>query len=83
MIKETLTNLYTNYTGIKPEKIDELPASGSNRRYFRLTGKPTLIGVYGESFEENRAFLYMSHHFQQKSLPVPQVFAQTILHKLR
>lgn len=77
MIKETLTNLYTNYTGIKPEKIDELPASGSNRRYFRLTGKPTLIGVYGESFEENRAFLYMSHHFQQKSLPVPQVFAQS------
>ena len=77
MINEALINLYSSYTGNEPENIDELPVSGSNRRYFRLTGKTTLIGVHGESFEENRAFLYMSQHFHQKGLPVPQVFAQS------
>lgn len=77
MIPEILVNLYINYTGNEPTRIDELPASGSNRRYFRLIGHPTLIGVHGKSIEENRAFLYISHHFHQKGLPVPSVLAQS------
>lgn len=75
MITEELKKLYLSYTGNEPESIDELPSSGSNRRYFRLIGQPTLIGVSGESIEENRAFLYMATHFKQKGLPVPQVLA--------
>ena len=71
MITEELKKLYTVHTGHEPETIDELPSSGSNRRYFRLTGTPTLIGVSGESVEENRAFLYMAEHFRRKGLPVP------------
>ena len=54
-----------------------MPASGSNRRYFRLLGNPTLIGVSGESLEENRAFLYMAEHFKQKGLPVPTIYARS------
>ena len=50
-----------------------MPASGSNRRYFRLKGVQSLIGVYGTSVEENEAFLYMAEHFKKKNLPVPQV----------
>ena len=57
MIIEELKKLYITHTGHEPEAIDELPSSGSNRRYFRLKGTPTLIGVSGESVEENRAFL--------------------------
>ena len=60
MITEELKKLYIAHTGHEPEQIDELPSSGSNRRYFRLIGSPTLIGVSGESVEENRAFLYSS-----------------------
>ena len=45
MITEELKKLYIAHTGHEPEAIDELPSSGSNRRYFRLTGTPTLIGV--------------------------------------
>ena len=60
MITEELKKLYITHTGHEPEAIDELPSSGSNRRYFRLKGTPTLIGVSGESVEENRAFLYMA-----------------------
>ena len=76
-ITEELNQLYTRYTGRPALRIDEMPSSGSNRRYFRLTGDPTLIGVSGESAEENRAFLYMAAHFRSKGLPVPQVVAQS------
>ena len=74
MIDEELRKLYLEYVGHAPEDIVEMPSSGSNRRYFRLTGNPTLIGVSGESLEENNAFLYMAKHFREKGLPVPEVF---------
>ena len=73
MITEELQKLYQQYTGVTPDAITEMPASGSNRRYFRLTGVQNLIGVYGTSIEENDAFLYMAEHFKKKNLPVPQV----------
>lgn len=77
MITEELKKLYCAYTGHEPEAIDELPSSGSNRRYFRLSGTPTLIGVSGTSLEENQAFLYMASHFRKKGLPVPEVVAKS------
>lgn len=77
MITKILKSLYLSYTGHEPEVIDELPSSGSNRRYFRLFGSPTLIGVCGTSTEENRAFIYMAKHFRQKGLPVPEVLAKS------
>ena len=36
MITEELKKLYCTYTGHEPEAIEELPSSGSNRRYFRV-----------------------------------------------
>ena len=74
MITKDLQNLYQTYLGEVPEEIVELPSSGSNRRYFRLTGTQKLIGVYGTSKEENEAFLYMAAHFRKKGLPVPEVY---------
>ena len=73
MITENLQKLYQQYTGTTAEEIIEMPASGSNRRYFRLKGIQNLIGVYGTCVEENEAFLYMAEHFKKKNLPVPQV----------
>ncbi len=53
-----------------------MSASGSNRRYYRLTSAgQSLIGVQGTSREENEAFLYMAQHFRKKSLNVPRVVA--------
>ena len=77
MIIEELKKLYLSYVGCEPQAIEEMPASGSNRRYYRLLGNPTLIGVSGESLEENRAFLYMAEHFKQKGLPVPTIYARS------
>ncbi|MDD6099678.1 MAG: RNase adapter RapZ [bacterium] len=74
MVQKNLLQLYAEYTGQEADSIIELPSSGSNRRYFRLLGNPTLIGVSGTSVEENRAFLYMAQHFKKKGLPVPTVY---------
>jgi len=76
-MKAKLIELYKSYTGSAPADIEELPSSGSNRRYFRLTGEKKLIGVIGTCLPENDAFLYMDRHFLQKGLPVPEVLAVT------
>ena len=61
MITEELQKLYQSYTGVPAENITELPSSGSNRRYFRLAGIETLIGVYGVSIDENEALKIMAN----------------------
>ena len=76
MNTELLTQLYQSYTGEAPTSIEPLPGAGSNRKYFRLKGKESLIGVYGTSTEENRAFIYMARHFSQKGLPVPRILTE-------
>jgi aminoglycoside/choline kinase family phosphotransferase len=71
---DTLRQLFYTYTGQQPLEIIELPSSGSNRRYFRLTNELIhLVGVYGASVEENKAFWSIDKHFVQKGLPVPKV----------
>lgn len=73
-----LESLFRNITGQVPEVRTELSASGSNRRYLRLSAGPhSLIGVEGTSIEENRAFMAMSGHFASKGLPVPKVLARS------
>lgn len=68
-----LISLYAELTGFPPETIEELPSSGSNRRYFRLKGPQTLIGVLGDCLPENEAFIYFDSQFKKKNLPVPEV----------
>lgn len=70
-----LKDLYKKVAGCEPESITEMPSSGSNRRYFRLSGERTLIGVVGTCREENEAFIYMDRHFRNKGIPVPEVYA--------
>lgn len=72
-----LEQLFVKYKHENVKNIEELPSSGSNRRYFRLTGEngDTLIGVKGTSVEENVAFVKISEHFYNQGIPVPRVFA--------
>lgn len=73
---QQLITLFKNHTGISSPKIDALPTSGSNRKYYRLTKDDiSIIGVQGESREENRAFIAMAQHFHKQNLPAPQVLA--------
>ncbi len=73
---QQLISLFTDYTGLTAPMVEALPSSGSNRKYFRLQHKNrSLIGVHGESREENRAFIYLANHFFKKNLNVPEVLA--------
>ena len=76
MPDNVLRLLFQTCTGQQAEHIQELPSSGSNRRYFRLqSASRSLMGVVGNNLEENRSFLYLARHFREKGLPVPEVVA--------
>lgn len=76
MNRKVLEKLFTNYVGRRPDTIEELGSSGSNRRYFRLVaGEVSLIGVLGTNLQENEAFLDFDEQFASEGLPVPEVLA--------
>ena len=76
MAESILKPLFESYTGTALTEITELPASGSNRRYFRLKGgNITLIGAIGTNLQENHSFIYLARHFREKGLHVPAVLA--------
>ncbi len=71
---EILKDLYTAYYGTQPTMVQPLTAAGSARRYYRLqSGGTALVGVVGESVDENRAFIALSQHLYEAGLPVPKV----------
>ena len=76
---ERLRALFRSCCGNEAAAVTPITGSGSNRRYFRLTGIDghTLIGVIGTSKEENHAFIYLAQHFWHQQLPVPHVLAMT------
>ena len=74
-----LEELFVQYKHSAPKNIEELPSSGSNRRYFRLTADDdsTIIGVMGTSEDENIAFVKIAEHFIRQGLPVPEVYGMS------
>jgi len=73
---EALQALFNSYTGFPATRTTELTASGSNRRYFRLSGGDvSIIGVIGTNVNENKAFIELSRHFKKKGINVPTVYA--------
>ena len=78
MAVATVKKLFRDYTGESVDEVTEFPSSGSSRRYYRLKSRHFgLIGVWGNSPEENRAFKYISVHFKEQGLPVPEVYASS------
>lgn len=74
---EGLKDLYRAHFGVEPAEVTELQASGSHRRYYRMTGPgvASVMGVVGTSLEENRAFLTLDRHFAGKGIPVPEILS--------
>ena len=73
---EELKKLYTQYYGVQPTMVKPLTQAGSARRYYRIqAGGTSLVGVIGESIEENRAFIALSGHLADSGIPVPRVVA--------
>ena len=73
---DQLISLFTKVTNKSNPHVEALPTSGSNRKYYRLQqDNISLIGVNGESVEENNAFIYLAQHFHQNELNVPKIIA--------
>lgn len=71
-----ISDLYKSWSQTPPERIELLPQSGSDRRYYRIHGKKgTVIGTHGINVAENEVFIYFSNHFKSKNLPVPEILA--------
>ncbi len=76
-IKNTLIELFEKTFSEKALQFNALPAHGSNRQYFRISGKTQIcLGAFNEDTTENRAFIYLTHHFRANGLPVPQLYAE-------
>lgn len=74
---KNLLALYKEWKGKAPFKVETLPQAGSNRQYVRMYSAPneSVIGVIGTSVRENQCFIYLANHFNQKGLPMPQIYA--------
>lgn len=74
---QELQRLYAARFGSLPRQAEALPKAGSNRHYVRLTADDgtSVIGVIGPDVAENRTFVYLSRHFTDKGLPVPEILA--------
>lgn len=73
-----------SFTGQVPTRIDALPASGSQRRYFRLhfaqninknsdKNDYSLIAAYNENIAENQLFIAYTNHFLTQKVAVPEI----------
>lgn len=76
---EQLKELYAEAFGKDAVQCVPLAASGSNRKYYRLTDADdnSVIGCVGTSRDENHAFCYLTQHFTRCKLPVPKLLAQS------
>ncbi len=74
---QKLLELYKQWAGAEPARVEKLPVAGSNRDYYRLaaTDGSTVVGVIGTSRDENHAFIYLTNHFAKRRLPVPAVLS--------
>jgi aminoglycoside/choline kinase family phosphotransferase len=70
-----LEKLFEEHFEIKPETIEALAVSGSDRRYYRLTaGKTVAIGTYNTNVPENNTYFYFTELFRKHQINVPEVF---------
>jgi aminoglycoside/choline kinase family phosphotransferase len=72
---EIVSEGYKKFFGKKDFQISPLPQSGSDRKYFRITGgEKSVIGAFNANPEENEAFIGFTKHFLSKGLPVPEIY---------
>jgi aminoglycoside/choline kinase family phosphotransferase len=72
----TLEKLFEERYGKKPEHIEVLPVSGSDRRYYRLSaGEHTAIGTHNTNVAENNTYFYFTDLFRKHGIHVPEVYS--------
>jgi aminoglycoside/choline kinase family phosphotransferase len=80
-ILELLNDLFRRWCGESIVSINKLPASGSPREYYRISGtNSTAIGAINLDREENEAFIEFSKHFHSLGLAVPEIYLVDLEH---
>ena len=80
---ESLKKLYRERFASEPIFMEELPKSGSYRRYFRMKNEESsAIGVINEDYKENKAFVEFSKHFYDNNIKVPQIYAEDLVNNI-
>ena len=70
-----LEKLFEEHFESKPETIEPLAVSGSDRRYYRLSdGRNTVIGTYNSNIAENNTYFYVSELFKKHQVNIPEVY---------
>ncbi len=73
--EEIAERLYEEHFGEKPDKVSALPVSGSDRRYFRVSGsKQTVIATVNANVAENNTYFYFTELFRKHGIQVPEVY---------
>jgi len=71
-----LSTLFELAFNIKPETVEQLPLSGSDRIYFRMkNGDHSAIGAFNSDIKENEAFFSFTKTFIEIGINVPSLFA--------
>ena len=74
MTNSNLNDLYKAWSGHEADQIEALAPSGSDRKYYRLSGeRGIVIGVENENKEENSRFCYFAKLFKEHGINVPEV----------
>jgi len=75
IIIDKIQGLCEDYLKQPPQRIEQLPRSGSDRIYFRVFyNDKTYIATYNLNIKENQTFIAFSEHFKSKKLPVPGIY---------
>jgi aminoglycoside/choline kinase family phosphotransferase len=74
-LPKIIADLYQKFSGEQAYSVVQLPATASDRLYFRITGisKQTYIATHSKNVRENKSFINLSRHFASHNLHVPQV----------
>lgn len=82
-IIKQLNTLYNSWCGSDIDDFEELPKSGSARRYFRLkSDKGTAMGVFNTDKKENEAFISFSKSLRQAGVNVPEVYGEDLIYNV-
>lgn len=74
-IISTLEKLFEDHFGNKPDHFEQLPVSGSDRRYYRLSdGKHSAIGTYNSNNAENNTYFYFTELFKKHEINIPEIY---------
>lgn len=79
MQNKSIKNIFQNWSGEIAENIKALPPSGSDRQYYRVSGKTkTAIAVFNPNEAENQTFILFTNHFKSKGIRVPEIYGEDL-----